>query len=80
MPFNDLAALEEALAARDVAAFFVEPIQGKGVNIPADDYLTGAQALCRKYGTLFVADEIQTGARPHRQILRHRPSPASSRI
>ena len=61
IPFNDLAALEEALASRDVAAFFVEPIQGKGVNIPADDYLTGAQALCRKYGTLFVADEIQTG-------------------
>ncbi|MGJ0505687.1 MAG: aspartate aminotransferase family protein [Methylocystis sp.] len=61
IPFNDLAALEEALASRDVAAFFVEPIQGKGVNIPADDYLAGAQALCRKYGTLFVADEIQTG-------------------
>lgn len=61
IPFNDLAALEQALAGRDIAAFFVEPIQGKGVNIPADDYLTGVQALCRKYGTLFVADEIQTG-------------------
>ncbi|MBM3640809.1 MAG: aminotransferase class III-fold pyridoxal phosphate-dependent enzyme, partial [Alphaproteobacteria bacterium] len=44
-----------------IAAFFVEPIQGKGVNIPQEDYLLGAQALCRKYGTLFVADEIQTG-------------------
>jgi ornithine--oxo-acid transaminase len=61
IPFNDLGALEKALAGRDVAAFFVEPIQGKGVNIPADDYLAGVQALCRKYGTLFVADEIQTG-------------------
>ncbi len=61
VPFDDLAALERALAGRDVAAFFVEPIQGKGVNIPQDDYLAGAQALCRKYGTLFVADEIQTG-------------------
>jgi ornithine--oxo-acid transaminase len=61
IPFNDLPALEEALASRDIAAFFVEPIQGKGVNIPADDYLIGAQALCRKYGTIFVADEIQTG-------------------
>jgi ornithine--oxo-acid transaminase len=61
VPFDDLAALEEALATRAYAAFFVEPIQGKGVNIPADDYLPGAQALCRKYGTLFVADEIQTG-------------------
>ncbi len=61
IPFNDLAALEEALKNRDVAAFFVEPIQGKGVNMPAEDYLAGAAALCRKYGTLFVADEIQTG-------------------
>ena len=61
VPFNDLAALEKALSGRDVAAFIVEPIQGKGVNIPDDLYLRGAQALCRKYGTLFIADEIQTG-------------------
>lgn len=61
IPFDDLGALEQALSARDVAAFFVEPIQGKGVNIPSDDYLPSAAALCRKYGTLFVADEIQTG-------------------
>ena len=61
VPFNDLAALEKALASRQVAAFIVEPIQGKGVNLPDDGYLAGVQALCRKYGTLFVADEIQTG-------------------
>src|SRR3954466_12733466 len=61
VPFNDLAALEQALSSRQVAAFIVEPIQGKGVNLPADDYLAGALALCRKYGTLFIADEIQTG-------------------
>jgi ornithine--oxo-acid transaminase len=61
IPFDDLPALEEALRGRDVAAFFVEPIQGKGVNIPGDDYLQGVADLCRKYGTLFVADEIQTG-------------------
>ena len=61
IPFNDLAALETALAGRSVAAFVVEPIQGKGVNIPADDYLRGALDLCRKHGTLFIADEIQTG-------------------
>ena len=41
--------------------FFVEPIQGKGVNLPDDNYLKEAQRLCRHYGTLFVADEIQTG-------------------
>jgi ornithine--oxo-acid transaminase len=61
IPFNDLEALDCALAKRNVAAFIVEPIQGKGVNIAADGYLQGVQALCRKYGTLFVADEIQTG-------------------
>jgi ornithine--oxo-acid transaminase len=61
VPFNDLAALEKALASREVAAFVVEPIQGKGVNMPDDDYLRGAQALCAKYGALFVVDEIQTG-------------------
>jgi ornithine--oxo-acid transaminase len=61
IPFNDLAALDKALASRQVAAFVVEPIQGKGVNLPDDGYLQGVQELCRKYGTLFVADEIQTG-------------------
>jgi ornithine--oxo-acid transaminase len=61
VPFNDLAALENALRNKDVAAFIVEPIQGKGVNLPDDDYLPGAAQLCAKYGTLLVADEIQTG-------------------
>ena len=61
IPFNDLAALERALAARDVAALIVEPVQGKGVNLPDDDYLREAARLCRQYGTLFVADEIQCG-------------------
>ncbi|KAA2235653.1 aspartate aminotransferase family protein [Salinarimonas soli] len=61
VPFDDLAALERALASRDIAAFIVEPIQGKGVNIPSDGYLKAAADLCRRYGTLLVADEIQTG-------------------
>jgi ornithine--oxo-acid transaminase len=61
IPFNDIAALEQALQARTIAAFIVEPIQGKGVNLPSDRYLADAADLCRRYGTLFVADEIQTG-------------------
>ncbi len=61
VPFNDLAALEHALSSREIAAFIVEPIQGKGVNMPTDEFLPGAAALCRKYGTIFIADEIQTG-------------------
>jgi ornithine--oxo-acid transaminase len=61
IPFNDLAALEQALSTRQVAAFVVEPIQGKGINMPTDEFLPGAAALCKRYGTLLVADEIQTG-------------------
>jgi ornithine--oxo-acid transaminase len=61
IPFNDLAALEQALSARRMAAFVVEPIQGKGVILPNEEYLKGAEHLCRRYGTLFIADEIQTG-------------------
>src|SRR5271170_464535 len=61
VPLNDLAALEQALATRNAAAFIVEPIQGKGVNLPDDNYLREAAALCRRHGTLFVADEIKTG-------------------
>src|SRR5947209_12748079 len=59
--FNDLDALARALASRKIAAFIVEPIQGKGVIVPDDDYLRDALDLCRKHGTLFIADEIQTG-------------------
>src|SRR5215813_12002317 len=61
VPFNDLAALERALATKQVGAFIVEPIQGKGVNVPDGNYLKDALALCRKYGAVFVADEVQTG-------------------
>src|SRR5438045_357827 len=58
IPFNDLAALERSLSSREVAAFIVEPIQGKGANLPRHDCLPGAAALCKKYGTIFIADEI----------------------
>jgi acetylornithine/succinyldiaminopimelate/putrescine aminotransferase/nucleoside-diphosphate-sugar epimerase len=61
VPFGDLTRLEEELRARDVAAFIVEPIQGRMVTVPPAGYLEAAQELCRRYGTLFVADEIQTG-------------------
>jgi len=61
IPFNDLAALERELGKNDVAAFVVEPIQGKGVNIPSPGYLVQAAQLCRKHGALFVDDEVQSG-------------------
>ena len=61
VPFNDLNALEDKLRTREVAAFIVEPIQGKGVHLPNPDYLKNAAELCRRYGSLFIADEIQCG-------------------
>lgn len=61
VPFGDLDALEQQLRREDVAVFLVEPIQGKGVNLPPEGYLEGAQELCRRYGTLFCVDEVQTG-------------------
>lgn len=61
IPFNDLVGLERALHSRTAAAFIVEPIQGKGVHLPVDDYLSSAADLCRRHGTLFIADEVQTG-------------------
>jgi ornithine--oxo-acid transaminase len=61
VPFGDLAALERELERGDAAAFLVEPVQGKGVRLPPEGYLRGAQELCRRAGTLFVVDEVQTG-------------------
>jgi ornithine--oxo-acid transaminase len=62
VPFGDLAALEQHLSAKKYAALILEPIQGEGgIVLPAPDYLASAQALCRKHGTLFVLDEVQTG-------------------
>jgi ornithine--oxo-acid transaminase len=61
VPFGDLDALEAALRTEEVALFLVEPVQGKGVNLPPPGYLQGAQELCRRYGTLFCVDEVQTG-------------------
>ncbi len=61
VPFNDLPALEAALATKKAAAFIVEPVQGKSCEVVNDGYLAEAQRLCRKAGTLLVIDEVQTG-------------------
>ncbi|MEA3210192.1 MAG: ornithine--oxo-acid transaminase [Chthoniobacter sp.] len=58
---GDLAALEARLASADIAALIMEPVQGKGVHFPRDSFFPEAQRLCRKHGTLLVADEVQTG-------------------
>jgi len=62
IPYDDIPALEKALADPNVCAFLVEPIQGeKGVYVPADDYIPKAIAACKARKVLFIADEIQTG-------------------
>jgi putrescine aminotransferase len=62
VPYGDAGALEEALRRRDVAGFLVEPIQGEGgIVVPPAGYLQAARELCTRYGTLLIADEIQTG-------------------
>lgn len=61
IPFNDLNALEHELKNSDVAAFVIEPVQGKGVYVADTNFYHQAQELCRRHGTLFVIDEVQTG-------------------
>lgn len=62
IPFGDLEALERELRTHQCGCFIVEPIQAEaGFYVPPRDYLPEAQRLCRKYGTLLVVDEVQTG-------------------
>lgn len=62
VPYNDLPALEQALADPDVCGFLLEPIQGEaGVIVPEDGYLAKAKAYCAYHNVLFIGDEIQTG-------------------
>ena len=60
--FNDIAQLEATMAAGDVAAVMLEPVQGEGGVMPAaDGYLAAVRALCDRHGALLVLDEIQCG-------------------
>jgi ornithine--oxo-acid transaminase len=59
--FSDIAALEEALAGKQAAAFIVEPVQGKSCEVLEDSFLAEARRLCTKNGTLLILDEVQTG-------------------
>ncbi len=62
IPYDDTAALENALQQDNVAGFLVEPIQGEaGVYTPSDDFMRRSKELCEQYNALFIADEIQTG-------------------
>lgn len=61
VPYNNLEKLEEAISER-TAAVILEVVQGEGGVYPGTrEFLQGAQALCHKYGALFILDEVQTG-------------------
>jgi putrescine aminotransferase len=62
VPFNDIDAMERALKAGDCAALIVETIPATyGFPMPKEGYLNACKALCQKYGTIYIADEVQTG-------------------
>lgn len=61
VPFDDLNALERALAGKDAAAFIVEPVQGKSCAVVSDGFLAEAQRLCHAAGALLIVDEVQCG-------------------
>jgi acetylornithine/succinyldiaminopimelate/putrescine aminotransferase len=59
---KSLGAVERALTGKEIAAFILEPISmNLGVRVPADGVLAEIQRLCRKHGTLLIADEVATG-------------------
>ena len=64
VPYNDLAAVERALAGGDVAAVIIEPVAGNmGLVVPAPGYLEALRAACTKHGTVLIFDEVMTGFR-----------------
>jgi glutamate-1-semialdehyde 2,1-aminomutase len=66
LPYNNLAAVEAAVAARpnEIACIIVEPVVGNAGTIPpADGYLAGLRSLCTKHGALLIVDEVMTGFR-----------------
>ena len=55
-------AFAQIVAAEDVAALIVEPVQGEGgFVVPPEDYLPALKRRCEEHGIVFVADEVQTG-------------------
>jgi ornithine--oxo-acid transaminase len=61
VPFGDVDAIARELAKGDVAALLVEPVQGKGVNVPPPSYLRAARDVLHAHGALLICDEVQTG-------------------
>lgn len=70
IPYNDIAALENALKDPNVAGYMLEPIQGEaGVVVPDEGYLSKVRELCTQHNVLMIADEVQTGIARTGQLL-----------
>ncbi|MBM4262282.1 MAG: acetylornithine transaminase [Deltaproteobacteria bacterium] len=62
IPYNDLAAAEDAIDANKTVGIMIEPIQGEGgVHVPDDAYMKGLRDLCDRRAILLIFDEVQTG-------------------
>ena len=58
----DLVAVESMMQEQPTCAVIIEPIQGVGgIVMPADEFLRGVAALCKQYGVVLIADEVQSG-------------------
>ena len=71
VPFEHLAAAEEAIDDQTIA-FLVEPVQGEGgINVASDEYLLGLRELCNERGILLLFDEVQCGVGRTGQMFAH---------
>jgi len=62
VPFNDVSAMEKELSKGDVAGVIIETIPATyGFPLPLPNYLATVKAMCERYGSVYIADEVQTG-------------------
>ena len=76
VPADDVEAIATLMSQRgnEVAAIMTEPVQGAGgVFPPPDGYLQSLRKLCDQHGAYLIFDEVITGLRPHRQLVRRAP-------
>ncbi|MDH3690055.1 MAG: aminotransferase class III-fold pyridoxal phosphate-dependent enzyme [Gammaproteobacteria bacterium] len=62
VPFNDMDAMKQAISVGDAACVIMETVPATyGFPMPKEGYLAAIKEMCERYGTLYVADEVQTG-------------------
>ncbi len=62
VPWNDIDQVEQQLKTREIAAVIIEGIQGVGgIRVPDPAFLEELERQCKRYGTLLILDEVQSG-------------------